>query len=113
MKAWGDLTREFGTEEEKAEVAKYEAEADAKLARGERLPMGLPDEEITTWVDVKPWGAQKFEALSAHSSQSDSAMMLGLGVERFTGMMGVETFQRVRDTTGAPTPEADLFDGLR
>ena len=113
MKAFGELAIEFGTEEDKAEMLKYQAEAEEKLARGERLPMGLPDEEITTWVDVKPWGAQKFEALSAHSSQSDSAMMLGLGVERFTGMMGVETFQRVRDTTGTPTPEADLFEGLR
>ena len=113
MKSWGEITREFGTEQEKAEVAQYEAQMAEMLARGERLPMGLPDEELTTWVDVKPWGQQKFDALSAHASQSDSAMMLGLGVERFTGMMGVETFQRVHDTTGAPLPEADLFDGLR
>ncbi|MCD5316439.1 PIG-L family deacetylase [Kineosporia babensis] len=113
MKQWGDLTREFGTEEEKAEVEKYEAEMDQALARGERLPMGLPDDELTTWVDVKAWSQQKFDALAAHASQSDSAMMLGLGVERFTVMMGVETFQRAHDTTGAPVPEADLFDGLR
>jgi hypothetical protein len=27
--------------------------------------------------------------------------------------MGVETFVRVQDKTGAPVPEADLFAGLR
>ncbi|MBT0771725.1 PIG-L family deacetylase [Kineosporia sp. J2-2] len=113
MKIWGELVREFGTEAEQAEMAREEAAIEAKLAAGERLPMGLPDDELTTWVDVKAYGQAKFEALSAHGSQSDSAMFLGLGVERFTGIMGVETFQRVRDTTGAPTPEADLFDGLR
>jgi hypothetical protein len=36
-----------------------------------------------------------------------------MGVERFTELMGVEMFVRVRDTTGAPTPETDLFAGLR
>ncbi|GLY20226.1 GlcNAc-PI de-N-acetylase [Kineosporia sp. NBRC 101677] len=113
MKAWGDLTREFGTEQEKAEMEQMLAGMQATLDRGERLPMGLPDEEFTTLVDVKPWGQQKFDALSAHASQSDSAMMLGLGVERFTGMMGVETFLRAHDTTGAPLPETDLFAGLR
>ena len=36
-----------------------------------------------------------------------------MGQERFTELMGVETFVRVRDPTGAPTPEDDLFAGLR
>lgn len=113
MKAWGALAQEFGTDEEKAESARYEAEMEAALARGERLPMGLPDNEFSTWVDVRAWAGQKFDALAAHASQSDSAMMLGLGVERFTAMMGTEPFRRVRDSTGAPLPETDLFDGLR
>ena len=30
-----------------------------------------------------------------------------------TEMMGVETFVRIKDTTGAPLPEDDLFAGLR
>ena len=76
-------------------------------------PIGLPDEEITTWVDVTEFGPQKFEALKAHASQSENIFFLNLGVERFTKLMGRETFVRVRDTTGAPTPEDDLFAGLR
>jgi LmbE family N-acetylglucosaminyl deacetylase len=76
-------------------------------------PIGLPDEEITTWVDVRAFGERKFEALAAHASQGDSAFFLGMGVERFTRLMGTETFVRVRDSTGAALPETDLFAGLR
>ena len=36
-----------------------------------------------------------------------------MGVERFTQLMGTETFVRVRDTTGAAVPEKDVFAGLR
>ncbi|MEH0821690.1 MULTISPECIES: PIG-L family deacetylase [unclassified Micromonospora] len=75
--------------------------------------IGLPDEEITTWVDTSRYGAQKFDALAAHSSQSENIFFLQLGRERFTELMGVETFVRVHDTTGAPLPEDDLFAGLR
>jgi hypothetical protein len=36
-----------------------------------------------------------------------------MGQKRFTELMGVETFVRVQDTTGAAVPENDLFAGLR
>jgi hypothetical protein len=36
-----------------------------------------------------------------------------MGKERFGELMGVETFLRVTDTTGAAVPENDLFAGLR
>jgi len=113
MKVWGELIREFGSEQEKAEVDQYEQQMADALARGERLPMGLPDEEFSTWVDVRAWAQDKYDSLAAHASQPDGAMMLGAGIERFTAMMGTEAFRRVRDTTGAPLPETDLFDGLR
>ena len=75
--------------------------------------IGLPDEAISTWVDVSKYGARKFESLAAHASQSENIMFLNLGVERFTQMMGTETFLRVKDSTNAPLPEDDLFAGLR
>jgi LmbE family N-acetylglucosaminyl deacetylase len=75
--------------------------------------MGLPDEEITTWVDTKEFGRQKYDALGAHASQQENIIFLRMGVERFTELMGDETFVRVVDTTGAPVPEHDLFAGLR
>jgi LmbE family N-acetylglucosaminyl deacetylase len=75
--------------------------------------LGLPDEEITTWIDVTEYGPAKFQALQAHASQSENIFFLNMGVERFTQLMGRETFVRVRDTTGAAVPETDLFAGLR
>lgn len=75
--------------------------------------IGLPDEEITTWVDTTAFGGQKFDALAAHASQGENIFFLKMGQQRFTELMGVETFVRVQDTTDAPVPENDLFAGLR
>ena len=86
---------------------------------GETPPeIGLPDDEITTWVDTSAFGRQKFEALAAHASQSENIFFLRMGRERFTELMGVETFVRVPvdpadqiAVTGER--EDDLFAGLR
>jgi hypothetical protein len=75
--------------------------------------IGLPDDEITTWVDTTAFSGQKFDALAAHASQSENIFFLRMGKERFAELMGVETFVRVRVTTGAALPENDLFAGLR
>jgi LmbE family N-acetylglucosaminyl deacetylase len=75
--------------------------------------VGLPDEEITTWLDTRAYGGQKYDALAAHASQSENIFFLRMGRERFTELMGIETFVRVQDRTGAATPEDDLFAGLR
>lgn len=75
--------------------------------------IGLPDDEVTTWVDVTDYSDTKFEALATHASQSDNIMFLRMGKERFRDLMGRETYVRVRDNTDAPVPENDLFAGLR
>jgi hypothetical protein len=79
----------------------------------EVMELGLPDDEITTWVDATAYGAKKYAALGAHASQGENIMFLQMGEERFIEFMGHETFVRVRDHTNAPLPETDLFDGLR
>jgi LmbE family N-acetylglucosaminyl deacetylase len=84
-----------------------------ETGEAELPPIGLPDDQITTWVDTTGVSDQKYDALAAHGSQSDGAFFLGLGRDRFTQLMGTEAFVRVRDTTGAPLPEDDLFAGLR
>jgi N-acetyl-1-D-myo-inositol-2-amino-2-deoxy-alpha-D-glucopyranoside deacetylase len=76
-------------------------------------PMGLPDDQITTWVDTREVTDQKYDALAAHASQGDGAFFLGLGRDSFAELMGTEAYVRVSDTTGAPLPETDLFAGLR
>jgi LmbE family N-acetylglucosaminyl deacetylase len=75
--------------------------------------MGLPDEEVTTWVDIASFVDQKYDALAAHASQPDNAFFLGMGRETFARIMSTETFVRVHDATKAPVPEDDLFAGLR
>jgi LmbE family N-acetylglucosaminyl deacetylase len=74
---------------------------------------GLPDEEITTWLDTRAFGGQKYDALAAHASQGENIFFLRMGREKFTEIMGIETYVRVQDRTGAALPEDDLFAGLR
>jgi LmbE family N-acetylglucosaminyl deacetylase len=80
---------------------------------GEMPDFGVPDDEVTTWVDVRKYVDRKRAAMAAHASQSDSAMFLAMSPEVFSTVMGVETFLRIQDSTGAPLPEDDLFAGLR
>lgn len=103
MQRFGEVMREFGADGQEPDPAEAAAMAD----------IGLPDEEITTWVDTTAFGGQKFDALAAHASQGENIFFLRMGQERFTELMGVETFVRVQDTTGAAVPENDLFAGLR
>jgi LmbE family N-acetylglucosaminyl deacetylase len=103
MDSLEQIMREFGEEWDEPDPT-----SDSPTPR-----IGLPDEEISTWVDTTEYGGQKFDALAAHASQGDSIFFMRLGRERFAKLMGTETFLRVRDTTDAPLPEDDLFAGLR
>ena len=103
MRRFGEVMSEF--QEDAPEPDPAEAAAMAEI--------GLPDDEVTTWVDTTAFSGQKFDALAAHASQGENIFFLRLGKERFGELMGTETFVRVRDTTGAPLPENDLFAGLR
>ncbi|WP_129310875.1 PIG-L family deacetylase [Streptomyces sp. L2] len=112
MQEFGKIMREFGAEWEEPDHTDQPDQPDPAEA-GAMPEIGLPDEEITTWVDTTEFGGQKFDALAAHASQGENIFFLRMGKERFTQLMGVETFVRVHDTTGAPLPENDLFAGLR
>jgi LmbE family N-acetylglucosaminyl deacetylase len=103
MEEFGRIMREYGADWEEPDPS----------AADSPPQIGLPDDEITTWVDTTEFGAQKFDALAAHASQSDNIFFLRMGKERFTELMGVEVFVRVQDRTGAPVPETDVFAGLR
>ncbi|MFJ4502045.1 PIG-L family deacetylase [Streptomyces sp. NPDC088864] len=103
MQRFGELMREFGEDMPEPDPAETAAMAE----------IGLPDEEITTWVDTAAYSDQKYDALAAHASQGENIFFLKMGKERFRELMGTEVFVRVRDTTGAALPENDLFAGLR
>ncbi|MFD4658640.1 PIG-L family deacetylase [Kitasatospora sp. NPDC058444] len=106
MQRFGEVMREFGGDWEEPDPAEAAEMPDMS-------EIGLPDEEITTWVDTTAFGGRKFDALAAHASQGENIFFLKMGKERFGELMGVETFLRVKDTTGAALPENDLFAGLR
>jgi LmbE family N-acetylglucosaminyl deacetylase len=74
---------------------------------------GTPDELITTVVECAGYTRAKYDSLAAHASQADNTFFLGLGPDLFGEMMHREAFVRVRDRTGQPVPEDDLFAGLR
>jgi LmbE family N-acetylglucosaminyl deacetylase len=94
-------------------------------AQGVELPpMPQPDPErvrmmeaaetrITTSVDVTAFVDQKRDALTTHASQIAESWFGKLPAEAYRMVFGTETFIRVRDSTGATTPEDDLFAGLR
>jgi LmbE family N-acetylglucosaminyl deacetylase len=73
--------------------------------------LGVPEERITTTVDVRPWLARKRASMAAHASQiSETSFFLSMTPERFEEAFGYEWFIRCG---GAPaTAETDLFDGL-
>jgi LmbE family N-acetylglucosaminyl deacetylase len=95
------------------EARMREQGADFDEPTGDEPEIGLPDDEVTTWVDISAFSDQKYDALGAHASQGDNRFFLGMGRAVFAEVLGIETFVRVRDFTDAPIPEDDLFAGLR
>ena len=82
--------------------------------RAEDLPMGTPDPEVTTVIDVGTWLAQKMRALRAHRSQlSPDSFFLNVPADLEAQAFGTEWFVRLRSRVAAPDREDDLFAGLR
>lgn len=75
----------------------------------------MEDQEarITTEIDTTGVADRKRAALAAHASQLDESWWLRCPDDAFTEVFGRETYIRAHDRTGAPTPEDDLFAGLR
>jgi LmbE family N-acetylglucosaminyl deacetylase len=74
---------------------------------------GVPEEQITTVVDVSPYVERKRKALEAHASQGDNIFMLRLSAEIQHRALGQESFIRHFSKVPAADREDDLFDGLR
>lgn len=100
MAEFRDVLRSAGVPEPEAEP-------------GEEWDFGVADDLIGATVDCSGYTAKQYAALEAHESQSDSTFFLQLGIDVFSKLMSRETFIRAYDRTGAPTPEDDLFAGLR
>ena len=70
-------------------------------------PLGLPEAEISFFVDVTPWIDAKRGALAAHASQSDAAGILAMPEDVFPLAFGVEHFVDVAAMEAGGRPSAD------
>ena len=94
-----------------AEALEAEAEIPGDIKPEDFEELGVPEDRITTTVNVRPWLARKRAAMAAHASQiSETSFFLGMAPEMFEGAFGQEWFIRC----GAPPGlvETDLFDEL-
>jgi LmbE family N-acetylglucosaminyl deacetylase len=73
---------------------------------------GTPDALVQTEVDCSAWVRLKHAALASHASQVDNADLVGMPDEVFDLVFGTERYVRAFDTTSAPLPEHDLFEGI-
>ncbi len=89
------------------------AEAGVEPPEIDEERFGSPDEDISATLDCRSFAAAKLGALRAHASQGENIFFTQFELEEFTEMFCIEEFIRVRDHTGSPIPENDLFAGLR
>jgi LmbE family N-acetylglucosaminyl deacetylase len=80
---------------------------------GEDPPFGTPDEQIGIIVDVAAVADAKYDALSAHSSQTDDSFFLKMGRARFRELFRNEYFVRAQDPFDRTGVDHDLFVGWR
>ena len=89
-----------------------------EVTSADQLPMGTPDELVTTKVDATEFFAAKMDAMRAHATQIAVdgpffALADGVGLTSW----GTEYYQLVRgaigDRDGEQGLETDLFSGLR
>jgi N-acetyl-1-D-myo-inositol-2-amino-2-deoxy-alpha-D-glucopyranoside deacetylase len=74
---------------------------------------GVPDEEITTLVDVRDLLDRKRAAFAAHVSQNGPHQPLrAMAANDFQAAYGTERFVLARGRLGEGPPERDLFAGL-
>jgi len=86
------------------ELAAFEAH----LAR-----MMLPDDRVTTWVDVGDVLAQKWEAIRQHVTQiSGDGPFLALGLDGWRQVWRREAFVLRESRVPTSVPEMDLFAGI-
>jgi N-acetyl-1-D-myo-inositol-2-amino-2-deoxy-alpha-D-glucopyranoside deacetylase len=75
--------------------------------------MMVPDEAITTRVDVGPWVDAKWAAIHEHVTQiSDQSGFMLMGLDGWRRWWSTETYILREGRSAAAPPETDLFAGL-
>ena len=81
--------------------------------RAQMARMLVPDESITTWVDVSEVVERKWAAILKHVTQmSPDNFFLRLGLDGWRDFWTKEAYIRLESRVPAPTPETDVFAGL-
>ena len=97
-----------------AEVMQRAGVANRFSTDGEPPPFAVSDDRVTTWLDVRPFIDKKLAAMRAHRTQiPEDSWFLKLVDVVGAHAWATETFERARSSVDAPTPEDDLFAGLR
>jgi LmbE family N-acetylglucosaminyl deacetylase len=74
-------------------------------------PFGMPDDVITTRVDVRPWAERKLAAMRAHETQvGDLGPFLAMPLDVFREAMGTEFY--IRRGVAPGHRDDDVFAGL-
>jgi N-acetyl-1-D-myo-inositol-2-amino-2-deoxy-alpha-D-glucopyranoside deacetylase len=88
-------------------------------ASGHELPIevgqivGIPDDDITTDIDVSAFLEQKRAAFHAHLSQYEpDSPFSTIAAQIFEATLGTERYILARGTLGEPRPERNLFVGV-
>lgn len=75
--------------------------------------LGVPDDEITTRIDISAYVRLKRQALQCHRSQTYGGRWWKIPDDILQEHYNQETFVRVRSLVDAPAQETDVFEGLR
>jgi N-acetyl-1-D-myo-inositol-2-amino-2-deoxy-alpha-D-glucopyranoside deacetylase len=95
------------------QIERRARESDVELPIEVGQIVGIPDEEITTIVDVSAFLEQKRAAFSAHLSQYEpDSPFSTIAAQIFEATLGTERFILARGALVAPAPERSLFAGL-
>lgn len=87
--------------------------ADFEIDEPGRAVLDAVDARITTTLDASAHGDQVRAALLAHASQIADSFFTQMPETAFKAAFSRGSYIRGYDITGAPTPETDLFAGLR
>ena len=75
--------------------------------------MLIPDETITTWIDIGDVIELKWDALGKHVTQmSDKMPFFAFGIDGWREFWSREAFVLRESSVEAPKPESDLFAGI-
>jgi mycothiol S-conjugate amidase len=75
--------------------------------------MLVPDEAITTWIDIGDAVDLKWEAIRKHVTQiSEDSPFMKFGLDGWREFWGKEAYILRESRVETPKPETDLFAGL-